>query len=237
MEKLDSFADERLVGACALGLVPECTKETSTWDHAPSRVFLDQPYPANTSKMRVRACEPCNAGASLHEAYVACLLECVVVGSTKPSDMRREKIRRLLAEKPRLQRRIERARKSTKTGVVFEVETERVERVVLKLARGHAAFELGELQLEEPTWLTFVPVTSLSPVARDDFETPLEWPVLWPEVGSRAMQRLAMALPGAVGWIVVQEGRYRYQVVPGDEVVVRILLSEYLGCEVRWSVS
>lgn len=36
------------------------------------------------------------------------------------------------------------------------------------------------------------------------------------------------------GWIVVQEGRYRYVADVEDGRVARMVLSEYLGCRVVW---
>lgn len=58
---------------------------------------------------------------------------------------------------------------------------------------------------------------------------------LWPEVGSRAMQRLMIGYPGGrPGWVVIQEGRYRYMAAIGNGRVVRIVLSEYLACEAVW---
>ena len=62
----------------------------------------------------------------------------------------------------------------------------------------------------------------------------LQAPAIWPEVGSRAMQRLAMAYPNTPSWIVVQPGRYRYVACVDDIVLVRMVLSEYLACEVIW---
>ena len=35
-------------------------------------------------------------------------------------------------------------------------------------------------------------------------------------------------------WTVLQPGRYRYVVARLDGIVVRIILSEYLACEVMW---
>jgi hypothetical protein len=105
----------------------------------------------------------------------------------------------------------------------------------LKLARGHASYELGEPQLNQPMSLNFAPLDTLSPEARDDFESPPS-PTAWPEVGSRAMQRL-IEEEGAVdwpGWVVVQSGRYRYSASIGEGTVIRIVISEYLAGEVTW---
>ena len=110
----------------------------------------------------------------------------------------------------------------------------RVRQVVLKLARCHAAYELNEPQLTEPTHLLVVPLPTLSESQRQHFETPPDTSV-WPEVGSRAMQRLLIAEEAySMGWITVQEGRYRYMAVGAEAVLIRGVLSEYLGYEVIW---
>ncbi|MGD0649715.1 MAG: hypothetical protein ABSA97_00995 [Verrucomicrobiia bacterium] len=48
------------------------------------------------------------------------------------------------------------------------------------------------------------------------------------------MHRLVVTDPGASTWIVVQPGRYRYLASVGDGVIIRLVISEYLGCEVIW---
>ena len=61
---------------------------------------------------------------------------------------------------------------------------------------------------------------------------------IWPEVGSRAMQRLVVAGEQLYNesWIEVQEGRYRYCVrLENDVIEVRMVFSEYLACIVRCS--
>jgi hypothetical protein len=37
------------------------------------------------------------------------------------------------------------------------------------------------------------------------------------------------------GWIVVQDGWYRFHVAWGGDVEVRVVLGEYLGGVVRWN--
>jgi len=106
---------------------------------------------------------------------------------------------------------------------------------MLKVARGHAAYELNEPQFDEPTEVAFAPLGGLSAKCLHEFET-LPSTDIRPEVGSRALRRLADdGTAGASGWIVVQEGRYRYLAAAmRDGVLVRSVLSEYLACEVVW---
>ncbi len=57
----------------------------------------------------------------------------------------------------------------------------------------------------------------------------------WPEVGSRAMQRMLIADDAyAGGWITVQDGRYRFLAVAEGSLMVRGVISEYLAFEVIW---
>ena len=222
MEQLDTLADERQTAFCA-----HCGGETKTRDHVPSRVLLDEPFPSNLPV--VFSCRDCNEGLSTDEAYVACLVECALAGSTAPPDLQRAKVRRLLTEKPALAARLASALHEGSVGHTVR----RVHRVVLKLARGHAAFELNEPRLDEPSSLSFAPLVSLPPASRRRFESAPDQ-VLWPEVGSRGMQRLASSDMRVPGWLVVQPGRYRYLAFVDDAVTVRFVLSEYLACEVVW---
>lgn len=60
-------------------------------------------------------------------------------------------------------------------------------------------------------------------------------PTFFPEVGSRAMQRMFDHGEPGPRWIVAQEGRYRFMASPGMPIIVRFVLSEYLACEVVWA--
>jgi hypothetical protein len=224
MKYLQSFADKRLLAHCIY-----CGGKTETREHCPSRILLDEPYPADLPV--VPACAKCNTGFSLDEEYFACLVECARSGG--PEKAERAKIQRILKEKPALAERINQARATSSDGTaVFSIEHERIRRVVVKLARGHAAFELSEVVDEEPDHVSFEPLHLMSTEVRQDFETPPSFPV-WPEVGSRAMQRLA-GVGDDSGWLHVQAGRYRYAAAAAGLIVVRIAVADYLACEVIW---
>lgn len=225
MRQIQNFGDSRQSNFCV-----HCGQGTGTRDHVPSKVFLDDPYPENLPT--VPACTDCNSGHSPDEEYLACLLDCVLAGGIGMSPRRRPKIERILEERPRLAARISAAVSGGETPV-FAVEHKRVARVILKLARGHVQFELNEPHPEEPAHVNFAPLQTLSPEQVRRFE---ENPAgsIWPEVGSRAMQRIVEG-DSPTGWIVVQPGRYRYLAAAGDEgLIVRFVLSEYLAAEVVW---
>ena len=62
----------------------------------------------------------------------------------------RPKIVRLLGSKPELLARLEAAKHLGDGQVAFDGDAARVRNVLMKLARGHAAFELNEPQLNTP---------------------------------------------------------------------------------------
>ena len=83
----------------------------------------------------------------------------------------------------------------------------------------------------------------------DDFDAAHVWSLV-NEVGCRAMQRIMVVettLESATGatvkapllmsdWVDVQEGRYRYLAVDdGGYARIKIVIGEYLACEVIWS--
>jgi len=230
MKQLRNYGDERQQAKCV-----DCAGANETIDHVPSRVLLDEPYPENLSG--VPACLQCNQSFSADEEYLACLIECTLAGSAEPNGLKRQKIKRILQERPALARRLSRTRRETPGGIVFDVKTDRVRHVLLKMARGHAAFELNEPQFDEPLSVNFCPLPLLPEDQREEFETLSAAPRLsvWPEVGSRAMQRIAEGTDlGPLGWITVQPGRYRYSATADRGVIVRMVLSEYLAGEVLW---
>ena len=119
---------------------------------------------------------------------------------------------------------------------------------MLKLARGHAAFELSQPCRNEPDHYWCGPMSSLSDDQHGAFnEAHVQH--LFGEVGSRGLQRAFVTqvtlqstsgeqsvLPLLVNdWVDVQENLYRYIAIDDTGgVVIRIVVAEYLGCEVAW---
>lgn len=228
MEQLRNFGDCRQTGLCCY-----CGRGTETRDHVPSRVLLDEPFPSNLPV--VFACKECNGGFSLDEEYLACLIECVVCGTTNLNEIIRIKIKSILKSKPPLFLKIHQACQQTKNVMTFTAEMPRIKKVVLKLARGHAIYELNEPQLDEPTHLAFVPLLSMDPESRVNFEA-CPKSSIFPEVGSRSLQRIVVIDPGLSLWITIQPERYRYLAyVDGGRTIIRIVIGEYLACEVAWN--
>jgi len=228
MEQLPLYADERTLTFCAF-----CAGKTGTRDHCPSRILLDEPFPENLPV--VPACLACNTLFSPDEEYLACLLSCVIAGSSEPEAMPREKTRRILAAKPALRARIEQSHTVKDGSIIFTPEHGRVTTVITKLAKGHALYELHELCIEEPAEVWYLPLHQMTEKQRQSFETP-EPSSIWPEVGSRAMQRLITNTDmTSNGWIDVQPELYRYCAQLGIGIDIRIVIHEYLACQVCWA--
>ena len=232
MDPRHLFIDERLSGMCAY-----CGAQPDTRDHVPSKVLLDEPFPPQLPV--VDACANCNTGFSLDEQYLSCFLECVICGTVEPSMLQRPNVKRIVSENPVLQRRIKAAQSQDEaSNSLWQPEHERIRRIITKLARGHAAYEIYP-KLEEPNEVVFAPLSLLFDQDRTAFEKTATGNLdLWPELGSRAFLRACGKRPDQfeqVGdWIVVQPGRYRYAVVETNGVQVRMVLSEYLACMVAW---
>ena len=231
MDPHQLFVDQRFIGMCVY-----CGGTPNTRDHVPSRVFLDEPLPPNIPV--VDSCENCNNSFSKHEQYVACLLECAINGSAEPERVERDNVKRILKKNPRLRSRIEESCTKDDHGkLVWKVEEDSVKTVIMKLARGHAAFELSLPQLEEPDEFSFMPFIAMSDEQKIAFESAsASTTSLWPEIGSRAFISAgkSCAIAHGKGWLTVQANRYRYFVDQTEGLAIQMVLSEYLACRVVW---
>lgn len=244
MNQLTNFADSRLINGCIY-----CGGAAETRDHVPSKCLLDQPYPENLPV--VGCCEKCNQEFSRDEQYLVCLLESVLCGSTDPEKISRPSVTRMMENVPALRKRIENSKTENNGQIAFLPEWERINNVMLKLARGHAAFELSQICRKEPNHFWCGPLLLLPQEGREAFDS-VHFQQNFGEVGSRNMQRLQviqMTRESETGqlenvnmivndWVDVQDGLYRFQTI--DEMgslVIRILIAEYLACEVSWELT
>ena len=236
MRQLNDYGDERYRGVCIYcGEV--LLGEKRTKDHVPSKALLNPPYPEDLPVVDV--CQQCNLGFSKDEQYLSVFLACVISGSTSPNPYQFPVAAKTLAYSTPLKERIERTRQAQATlwgdfQIQWTPESERVARVIVKNARGHALFELGLPFLSDPAYVGFSPIPLVSDEQGVHFEGGPE-SMLWAEVGSRIMQRMAIGDLKSGGWVEVQSGTYRYAVhqLP-EQVLVRIVLREYLAAEVSW---
>lgn len=238
VKRIEDFVDDRQKSwciHCARLLADLQTNE----DHVPTKSLLRKPRPHYLPVVTI--CRECNNGFSRDEQYTVAFLSCVLSGSSDPAAQRNASAARALAESAALRAVIERSRIEYKTyagntRVVWNPNFNRIDRVILKNARGHAYFEYGEPMLEPPAHIWARPLESLTDTERDDFEGLHDGGslVAWPEVASRMMSRILTGEDMAGDWVVVQEDTYRYSVQQTGGLRVRSVLSEYLATEVQW---
>lgn len=238
MHQIEEFVDERQKSwciHCARSLAGLGTND----DHVPSKSLLSKPRPHHLPIVTI--CKECNTSFSRDEQYVVTFLSCVVSGSSAPELQSNASAARALTVSPRLRALIERSRTEYttmggETRILWKPDAERMNRVVVKNARGHAYFEWGEPMLNAPIEVWAIPLESMSFEQRSNFEGAGEGPGLavWPEVGSRMMSRLVAGADLLDGWVIVQPGIYRYSVDTSGGLRVRTVLWEYLATEVLW---
>jgi hypothetical protein len=231
MDPRQLFADERHAAFCVF-----CGDTPTTREHVASKVLLDDPLPGDLPL--IGSCYRCNNSFSQDEEYLACLVDCVSSGTTNPGEVKRPKVRASLLHSPALAMRIAASRTEDVSGnIIWTPEDDRVRNVIIKLARGHIAHQYSEPQLDDPIRIAVMPLAVMSNEQREVFEIVPET-LGWPEIGSRAFRSLFAVGENVYntedGWVVLQEGRYRYMVAQPGETVFRIVLSEYLAGEVVW---
>ena len=239
MRQIYDLSDDRCKGFCV-----HCGEgvgdNNNSSDHVPTRSLLNEPYPEFLPTLQVHT--ECNVQFALDEEYLAAFLASVLSGSTESDEERFQAAVRTLRHSPGLRLRIDRARRVQgrlwgDPEILWIPEIERVNRVIVKNARGHAYYELGEPLFGDPSSLGVCPLSCLSASQREEFESgPNGSPLAgWPEVGSRLMQRVVFGDLQLGGWIEVQPHVYRYSVTQeSGGILVRMVLREYLAAEVLW---
>ena len=226
MDPKKLFFDKRILDYCVF-----CGFKPNTRDHVPSKVLLDEPYPINLPV--VPSCDKCNNSFSIDEPYLACFVECASCDSFDLEQLTRDKIRKILSEKLNLKNDLINCRKTSfNNDVWWQPDEIRVENVLLKLAKGHVAYEYSEIMVDKSSSLIFKAINNAALNDLALFETLPQNSVL-PEIGSRAFLK-NIGMNNANFWEIVQPNRYRYSVTYSGAMVVRIMLSEYLACEVIW---
>lgn len=198
----------------------------------------------------VEVCRQCNAGFSSDEEYLIAFLGSVLTGSTRPGSVRFRTAAGILNRSPELKRRIDLSQTVQGTlwdgaEMLWRPELDRIERVVVKNARGHVLYEIGEPMSAQPSHVWSSPVSTMRTQEVAEFENIPSLSV-WPEAGSRMFTRGVLTFDDHEngqgvyiddGWQDVQNGVYRYAVVPlPGQVLVKTMIYEYLAIEVAWDV-
>ncbi|EMQ4855075.1 hypothetical protein AAIB78_000198 [Morganella morganii] len=236
MENIEDFTDERHKAWCIHCCSPIRDLQTNK-DHIPTKGLLDSPLPPHTPQIEI--CKECNTSFSLDEEYFIILLSCINSGTTEPSAQKNPKIQRALIRNPSLMARLEaskqfRVDENGEKQIIWQPEIDRIHRIILKNARGHAFYEYGEPMLNAPTSVSAVPLIYMNQTQRNNFEKAGGPVTVWPEVGSRMMTRIMTGQDLDNGWINVQDNIYRYIVFQQSLLIVRSVIHNYLATEVIW---
>jgi len=215
-----------------------CGKPATTREHVPSKAFLYEPFPENLPTMP--ACFDCNNGYSNDEKYVACFLD-VLKNRIYYDYACQESTAQRLEKDSALKNLLDESIRTSNGKVFFEVDENRLCRILLKLARGHAGFEFDYVNFDDAEikiWYDFlfnIPEDVLLEFNR------IPESQLFPEVGSRSCTTPFIVQNVKTGeartfmfWNDVQEHQYRYQVSLNDSggICVKIIIFEFLYCRI-----
>jgi hypothetical protein len=139
MEGIEDYPDLRLKSWC-IHCGASLSKVDWSEDHVPTKGFLPKPRPHNLPAIRI--CSTCNNSFSKDEQYFVTFLSCVMAGSTNPGAQFIPSAERALRSSPLLRRAIENSRSidlsAEESTPTWSPDLERIHRVILKNARGHA---------------------------------------------------------------------------------------------------
>jgi hypothetical protein len=216
-----------------------CGEPATTREHVPSNAFLVAPYPENLAT--IPACFECNNGFSEDEKYVACFLDVLKEAIDHGYTRQVETDQRLKADK-KLKLLIEEQIKSCDGQVSYTLDENRLCRILIKLAKGHAGFEADYVSFDNTDIkVSYGFVFNMSEDLIDEFEE-IHQTDIAPEIGSRmgvtpfVVQNIETSeAVGFMFWNDVQENQYRYQVLYDvGNVSVKIVICEMLYCKVNF---
>lgn len=251
MRFTEDFSDERNKAWC-IHCRATVSRVPANMDHVPSKCLLSRSMRERGARWdagegdddgylpQVLVCKECNAGFSTDENYLLCVLHAVMAGNLYPDKQTHPEAAAVL----RSNRHVVKALKAMPDGQLMLFpnlepftlypEMTRIERVVVKNARGHAYHEIAESPAGSPASVSILPLSSMTAEARSQFEARNSANDLWPEVGSRMMVHLIDGQVLVGEWIEVEPQRYRYALDWSDGVTVRSVIWNYLATEVHW---
>ena len=224
-----------------------CGSIADTREHVPSRAFLKRPLPSDLPVLP--ACKKCNNGFSSDElytrTYIECLKEILLSGNTDSIEEQQDDRKEVLEAKETIKNYLN-------DGII--TYDNRVGRILLKLAIGHAVYELSEGYYSRewngiPYYTRYIIRKTVSEEEWNDLEY-AEYmnDKLLPEMGSRAYRNIYVVQPFLtdirtgeqstsgllmMDWTDIQDGEYRYiAYFEGDNLVVKMILMDFLYAEV-----
>jgi len=209
-----------------------CGKVADTREHVPSKVFLSDALLENLPT--IPACFECNNSYSNDERYVACFLD-VLKSKIYFNYNLSERMEVRLEKDSSLKAIIDESIQTVDEKVCFDINENRLMRILTKLARGHAGYEFDYVNFDSSKLKVHYDYSfNLSDSDLCDFNNIPEFQC-YPEVGSRGIfvvENLGTRgkTAGYAFWSNIQKGRYRYRVEQNEQsdVCVKIVIYEFL---------
>jgi hypothetical protein len=194
LDNINEFFDERNKAWCVHCGRTLANLKTNR-DHVPTKSFLRKPWPSELPVITI--CVDCNTSFSRDEQYAVSFLSSAISGTTDPEKQINASASRAMIKSPALRSLIEQSKREFQTeggqtNMIWTPDINRLNRVIVKNARGHAFFEFGEPMMNDPDVVWAYPLALLTSVQSEEFEGGASSSALagWPELGSRMMTRL-----------------------------------------------
>lgn len=227
-----------------------CGSLADTREHVPSKAFLRRPLPSDLPVLP--ACKRCNNGFSSDELYTKTYIECLkeaLDGNNYD----------YLHIAPSDRKEIQEAKTAIKAAHDKKELNydKRVGRILLKLATGHAVYELSEGYCmhewnRTPLYTKYIIRSTISKAEWNDLEyAEVINNEILPEIGSRVFRNIhgvQLSLKGVktedtqkklnlvmMDWTDIQDGIYRYiAFFNDDKLIVKMIIMDYLYGEVAF---
>jgi len=212
-----------------------CGKPATTREHVPSKAFLLKPFPENLPV--IPACFECNNNFSEDENYVSCFLDILKKNIYSDNSRQNQTQCRLEADE-KLLNILEKQVRVENGKVYYQLDEQKIFRILLKLARGHAGFEVDYVSFDNSEVMVYYDfIFNMSNDVIEDFESIMLSDIA-SEIGTRSMTILQNVDTGDATacscWNYVQDNQYRYQVFQNELGVVTVILIifEFLYCKI-----
>ena len=223
-----------------------CGAVANTREHIPSKAFLQKPLPSDLPVLP--ACQRCNNGFSSDELYTKTYIECLKEVNNNNYG--------IIEMDSKDRKEVKEAKKSIKRALDEKTigYDERIGRVLLKLAIGHAVYELSEGYYSfkwsgVPLYVKYLIRSTVSEEAWNDQEyAEVINDEILPDIGSRVFRNIyVVQLPlkkletkksqnlnlVMMDWTDIQDGIYRYiAYFKGNKLIVKMIIMDYIYGEV-----
>lgn len=216
-----------------------CDGPADTREHVPSKAFLDDVLPEYIPTLP--SCSECNNGFSADEMYVACSID-YLKSCVFPEHVPKKKTTERLEKNKQLAERLKKQFCSNEESGIIDLSEDdinRFERIMIKLAIGHAHYQNDYLgPYGNPPKIACCFIFQFDQNSYDVFNSSPKMTII-PEIGSRGSQKIGIIRDDKGNdnayyfWNELQPDHYRYLVYNDKNGThVRIVINEFFFCSV-----